>query len=91
MDWLTLYNAIVNCKRTSIDLRSQNGEIVRIESSDLNGLPAVISSMEALNCVKKRITSIREVEFGIELVPGTTPISIASYRMASTELKELKS
>ncbi|KAA3481032.1 maturase K [Gossypium australe] len=34
---------------------------------------------------------IREVEFFIELVPGTSPISIASYRMAPTELKELKS
>ena len=33
---------------------------------------------------------IREVEFGIELVPGTTPISIAPYRMAPLELKELK-
>ncbi|KAA3461828.1 Gag-Pol polyprotein [Gossypium australe] len=53
MDWLTLHNAIVNCKRKSIDLRSQNSEIVRIESSDLNGLPAIISSMKALNYVKK--------------------------------------
>ncbi|KAG8478506.1 hypothetical protein CXB51_028386 [Gossypium anomalum] len=33
---------------------------------------------------------VREVELGIELVPGTTPISIAPYRMAPTELKELK-
>ncbi|KAA3471891.1 DNA/RNA polymerases superfamily protein [Gossypium australe] len=33
---------------------------------------------------------IREVEFGIELVPGITPILIASYRMAPTELKELQ-
>ncbi|KAA3485140.1 DNA/RNA polymerases superfamily protein [Gossypium australe] len=33
---------------------------------------------------------IREVEFGIELVPGTTPISIAPYRMDPTVLKELK-
>ncbi|KAA3466714.1 vacuolar protein sorting-associated protein 35B-like [Gossypium australe] len=33
---------------------------------------------------------VREVEFGIELVPGTTPISISPYRMAPTELKELK-
>ncbi|XP_038891673.1 uncharacterized protein LOC120081065 [Benincasa hispida] len=32
----------------------------------------------------------REVEFTIGLVSGTTPISQASYRMASTELKELK-
>ncbi|KAG8496936.1 hypothetical protein CXB51_008143 [Gossypium anomalum] len=34
---------------------------------------------------------VREVEFGIELVPSITPISIALYRMASTKLKELKS
>ncbi|KAA3470519.1 DNA/RNA polymerases superfamily protein [Gossypium australe] len=34
---------------------------------------------------------IREVEFGIDLLPGTTPISIALYKMTPTELKELKS
>ena len=32
----------------------------------------------------------REIEFEIELAPGTKPISIASYRMAPAELKELK-
>ena len=31
-----------------------------------------------------------EIDFGIELVPGTTPISITLYRIAPTELKELK-
>ena len=33
----------------------------------------------------------REVEFIIDLVPGTKPISIPPYRMAPQELKELKS
>ncbi|XP_056165622.1 uncharacterized protein LOC130137713 [Syzygium oleosum] len=32
----------------------------------------------------------REIEFCIELMPGTAPISKAPYRMAPTELKELK-
>ena len=32
----------------------------------------------------------REIEFSVELLPGTSPISIAPYRMAPTELKELK-
>ncbi|XP_037492927.1 uncharacterized protein LOC119369967 [Jatropha curcas] len=32
----------------------------------------------------------REVEFSIEVVPGTAPISIALYRMAPTEFRELK-
>nr|GEY28426.1 hypothetical protein [Tanacetum cinerariifolium] len=37
-----------------------------------------------------RIPPDREVEFGIELVLGTQPISKALYRMAPIELKELK-
>ena len=32
----------------------------------------------------------REVEFTIELIPGTESISIPPYRMVSAELRELK-
>ena len=32
----------------------------------------------------------KEVEFTIDLIPGTEPISIPPYRMAPTELRELK-
>ncbi|MCI95971.1 cellular nucleic acid-binding protein, partial [Trifolium medium] len=32
----------------------------------------------------------REVEFTIDLVPGTGPIYMAPYRMSASELKELK-
>ena len=32
----------------------------------------------------------REVEFTIDLIPGTKPISIPPYRMAPAELRELK-
>ncbi|GJR95528.1 putative reverse transcriptase domain-containing protein [Tanacetum coccineum] len=33
---------------------------------------------------------LKEIEFGIELIPGAEPISKAPYRMAPVELKELK-
>src|SRR5262249_12429493 len=33
---------------------------------------------------------VREIDFAIELIPGTSPISIAPYRMAPAELAELK-
>nr|GFC95659.1 hypothetical protein [Tanacetum cinerariifolium] len=32
----------------------------------------------------------REIEFGIEIIPGAEPISKAPYRIAPVELKELK-
>jgi len=32
----------------------------------------------------------REIEFAIELLPGTSPISKAPYRMAQVELAKLK-
>nr|GFC78386.1 putative reverse transcriptase domain-containing protein [Tanacetum cinerariifolium] len=36
------------------------------------------------------IPPVREVEFNIELIPGSKPIFEAPYRMAPIELKELK-
>nr|GFD21722.1 putative reverse transcriptase domain-containing protein [Tanacetum cinerariifolium] len=36
------------------------------------------------------IPPVREVEFNIELIPGSEPISKAPYRVAPIELKELK-
>jgi len=32
----------------------------------------------------------REVEFSIDLVPGTKPVSMVPYRMSTSELAELK-
>ena len=37
-----------------------------------------------------RLPPARELEFGIHLLSGSTLISIAPYKMASAELKELK-
>ena len=37
-----------------------------------------------------RLPQYREVDFEIETIPGAAPISIALYRMAPLELKELK-
>ncbi|KAA3470900.1 RNA-directed DNA polymerase-like protein [Gossypium australe] len=51
MDWLTMYSAIVNCRRKIVELKCQNNEIIRIESNDLNNLPVVISSIKKIKIV----------------------------------------
>ncbi|XP_016705551.1 uncharacterized protein [Gossypium hirsutum] len=55
-----------------------------------NYLSNVISALRAEKLELPGVPSSREVEFGIELLPGTAPVSIAPYRMAPKELVELK-
>ncbi|XP_016667423.1 uncharacterized protein [Gossypium hirsutum] len=114
MDWLTVHDVIVNCSSKYMELKCSDGDILRVDSNELNAPPAVITSMMAQRYMRKgyeaylefilntkeselKIESvlivreypnvfpeelpglppIREVEFGIELVVGTMPISIA--------------
>ncbi|GAU51374.1 hypothetical protein TSUD_413070 [Trifolium subterraneum] len=49
---------------------------------------------EYLDVFPEEINSLppeREIEFSIDLVPGSQPISVAPYRMSPLELRELKS
>ena len=48
---------------------------------------------EFLEVFSNDITNLppeREVEFAIDLMPGTSPISISPYRMPASELGEFK-
>ncbi|KAA3473151.1 Gag-Pol polyprotein [Gossypium australe] len=56
----------------------------------LESVPVVCEYPDVFPKELSRLPSNREVEFGIDLVPGTSPISIVPYRMAPIELKELK-
>ena len=66
-------------------LDSRRGQI------DVEKIPIV---REFLDVFPKELPGIpleREVDLAIEIVPGTVPMSRAPYKMAPTELKELKS
>ena len=51
---------------------------------------SVVSSFIDIYGDVKGLPPVREVEFEIELVPGTSPISRAAYRMAPKEMTELR-
>ena len=66
-------------------LNSKRGQV------DVEKIPVV---REFPNVFPEELPGIlleREVDLAIEIVPGTVPMSRAPYRMAPTELKELKS
>ncbi|KAA3483712.1 DNA/RNA polymerases superfamily protein [Gossypium australe] len=127
MDWLTTHSVLVNCGNKFIELKCENGDVIRVESGGSDSLPVMISSLVAERYLRKGCESylafvlntqesevkietvpvvceypdvfpkelpglppVREVEFGIELVLGTTPISVSPYRMSPLDLKELK-
>ena len=54
-------------------------------------LPAVRDFPEVFPKDVSDLFPEREVMFMINLIPGTSPISVAPYRMSTSELKELKS
>ncbi|XP_016667543.1 uncharacterized protein [Gossypium hirsutum] len=76
MDWLTKHDAVVNCREKRIDLKNQLPVVNEFADVFLEEFPS--------------LPPYHEVEFVIDVISGTTPISITLYRMALTELKELK-
>ncbi|XP_070057149.1 uncharacterized protein [Nicotiana tomentosiformis] len=56
----------------------------------LKSVPVVNEFLEVFSDELPGIPPVREIDFGIDVMPGTQPISILPYRMAPVELKELK-
>ena len=57
---------------------------------DLTSIPVVCEFLDVFSKDLPRLPPNREVEFSIELEPGTAPISRRPYRMALRELAEIK-
>ncbi|GKA96326.1 putative reverse transcriptase domain-containing protein, partial [Tanacetum coccineum] len=61
-----------------------------LESPNIENLSVVREFVDVFPDELPGLPPAREIEFGIELIPGAEPISKAPYRMAPVELKELK-
>ncbi|XP_052488614.1 uncharacterized protein LOC128041901 [Gossypium raimondii] len=62
----------------------------KVSESKVQSVPVVCELSDVFLEQLPGLPPEREVEFSIDLVLGTTPISIAPHRMALTKLKELK-
>jgi hypothetical protein len=105
MDWLSKYDRVIQCIRKAVKLTKKDGttvEFVAIVQSDQD---SVLNQTKAIALVDIRVVQEysdefpaelpgmppdRDIEFLIELLPGTPPISMRPYRMPINELVELK-
>nr|GEY18583.1 hypothetical protein [Tanacetum cinerariifolium] len=106
MDWLINHRATIVCHTKSVIFGDLDKTEFMCQDSQLGLLASLMDtssdgpSLETHPVVRDfsdvfleelpEIPPKREVEFGIELILGTQPISKALYRMAPIELKELK-
>jgi hypothetical protein len=105
MDWLRKYDEVILCAKRAIRLTKEDGTIVEFsaaipaeEVSLLNkvqgtSLNEIWIAWEYPDVFPKELLGMpldHNIEFMIELLPGTPPISKRPYRMPVNELVELK-
>nr|XP_051205859.1 uncharacterized protein LOC127320819 [Lolium perenne] len=104
MDWMSKHEGQIDCAQRSIMLRTPEGKRIRYRSlakfgrAKLNSLKGV--SLDEVRIVREYpdvfpeelpgMPPDRDVEFLIDLMPGTGPIAKRPYKMDVEELKELK-
>jgi hypothetical protein len=105
MDWMTKYQGHIDCAQKSITLSNDQGIPVKytttIHSSKafckksisvptLDQVPIVCEYPDVFPEELPGMPPDRDIEFIIELIPGTAPIAQRPYRMNPQELIELK-
>ncbi|GJY20647.1 putative reverse transcriptase domain-containing protein [Tanacetum coccineum] len=95
MDWLSKYRARIICDKKVVHIPIK-GEtlIIRVmeKKSDekiLEDIPVVREFPEVFPEDLPGLPPVRQVEFQIDLLPGTTPVARAPYRLAPSEMQEL--
>ncbi|XP_050908923.1 uncharacterized protein LOC127122666 [Lathyrus oleraceus] len=106
MDWLSTNDVNLGCKKKILTFGEDNGEVIKVEtltqkfmmlfSKSVGETPSVENFPVVCEFPKffpedvPGLPPVREVEFAIDLIPGTRAISIAPYQRSTSEVAELK-
>ncbi|GJW29771.1 putative reverse transcriptase domain-containing protein [Tanacetum coccineum] len=82
MDWLVERDAVIVCGKKEVHISVKNEMLVVKGNSGVSRLKVFPDDLPGL-------PPSRQVEFGIELLPGFGPVARAPYRLAPSEMKEL--
>jgi hypothetical protein len=104
MDWITAHKGVISTSPRLLTLVHPDGMRVTFKSMKsrdilvvyslhtkaISDVPVVCEYEDVFPEELSGLPLDRDVEFVINLVPGTTPITQSPYRMADVELKLLK-
>jgi len=105
MNWLGRHDATIQCAKRTVLLTSSSGEKIelvctlpsaaegsvhQLDDKSLEDIKVVCDYSDVFPDELLGMPPDRDVEFVIDLLPGTAPISKRPYRMSSDQLLELK-
>jgi hypothetical protein len=105
MDWLRKYDGVIQCTRKAVKLTKKDGASVEFVAMVQSGPDSQLNHTKTIAQEDIRVVQDfpdvfpeelpgmppdHDIEFLIELLPGTPPISKRPYRMPVNELVELK-
>nr|AAR06317.1 putative polyprotein [Oryza sativa Japonica Group] len=99
MDWLTRHRGVIDCTSHTIKLTNAKGEVAAGEEQEvavekttkkLEDIPIDREYPEVFPDDLTTMPPKRDIEFRIDLAPGTAPIHKRPYRMGANELAEVK-
>jgi hypothetical protein len=105
MDWLRKYDGVIQCTKKAVMLTKKDGTTVKFVAAVQADQASMLSQMKVITVEEILVVQEypdvfpeelpgmppdRDIEFLIELIPGTPPISKRPYRMPINELVELK-
>jgi hypothetical protein len=105
MDWMTQHQAVIQCKEKMVVLTTPKGDKISVDVTVQAPPTAMVNQLDnevnPQDHVVEEFPDVfpedlpgmppdRDIEFIIELLPGTAPIAKRPYRMGVNELEELK-
>jgi hypothetical protein len=105
MDWLRKYDRVIQCAKRTVRLTKEDGITVEFVAVALSNQTSMLKQTKVIALEEIRVVQEypdvfpedlpgmppdHDIEFLIELLPGTPPISKRPYRMPVNDLVELK-
>uniref|UniRef100_A0A0E0D2Q3 RNA-directed DNA polymerase n=1 Tax=Oryza meridionalis TaxID=40149 RepID=A0A0E0D2Q3_9ORYZ len=106
MDWLAKNKGVIDCSHREVTLTTSWGSVMKVTVDQdpklferaggiftmlpMEGMPVVQDYPDVFPEELPGMPPDRDIEFIIDLMPGTAPISKRPYRMPANELEELK-